>query len=378
MRYLFLSSWTGGGHMAAANAVADALRRQDAGAVTAIEDILRGCRQFPLSRFPDVYGPLVNHLPGLWTALWSVSDAAPTVDLISYAGWPLVSGHLRDLVRDFRPDVLIPVHPLLVRPAVRLASRSPGLRVACIVTDLVRLHSFWLSRHVDLYLVPSAEAAAAALAAGVPREKVVVCGQPIPAGPPRSLTRAQAKAAMGLDPDRPLAVLTGGGAGSGPLAAVSEALTRVLDPSVQTVVVCGRNETLRRRLAGRPGLTRVLGFVPDMPLWLRAADVLITKAGPNAVAEAMAEGLPTVIVAALPGQETDNVRYCCTRGAAIWAPSPAQAADEVVRLLAQPLHAAALSRRARASARPQSADDIARHLAALGGRGRERVSAYRS
>lgn len=364
--------------MAAANAVADALRRQDAGAVTAIEDILRGCRQFPLSRFPDVYGPLVNHLPGLWTVLWSVSDAAPTADLISYAGWPLVSGHLRDLVRDFRPDVLIPVHPLLVRPAVRLASRSPGLKVACIVTDMVRLHSFWLSRLVDLYLVPSAEAATAVFAAGVPPERVVVCGQPIPAGAPRALSPARAKEALGLDAGRPLVVLTGGGAGSGPLAAVSKALTRVLDPSVQTVVICGRNETLRRRLTGRPELTRVLGFVPDMPLWLRATDVLVTKAGPNALAEAMAEGLPTVIVAALPGQETDNVRYCCTRGAAIWAPSPTQAAAEVGRLLDQPQQAAALSERARASARPQSANDMARHLAALGDRHWARVAAYRS
>ncbi len=357
--------------MAAANAVAEALRRQDAGAVTAIEDVLRGCRRFPLSRFPDVYGPLVNHLPGLWTVLWGASDAAPTADVMSYAGWPLVSGYLRRLVRDFRPDVLIPVHPLLVRPALRLASPSSGMSVACIVTDLVRLHSFWLNPRVDLYLVPSTEAAEAALAAGVPPERVVECGQPIPAGPPVSVDPVQAKAALGLDPDRPLVVLTGGGAGSGPLAAVSEALTRVLAPMVQTVVICGRNETLRRRLAGRAGPTRVLGFVPDMPVWLRAADVLLTKAGPNALAEAMAEGLPTVIIAALPGQETDNVRFCCSRGAAIWAPSPPVAAAEVQRLLAHPDQAAALSERARSVSRPEAADDIARRIVALADRRRQ-------
>ena len=365
MRYLFLSSWTGGGHMAAAHAVADAIRRRDPQAETRIEDVLRGCRQFPLTRFPDVYGPLVNHLPGLWTVLWSTSDYAPTVDLISRAGWPLVSGHLRDLARDFGPDVLVPVHPLLVRPAVRLAKRRGDFRVACIVTDLVRLHRFWLDPHVDLYLLPSAEAAAAARMAGVRPERAFVCGQPIPAAVPSALTRAEAKRSLGLDASHPLVIVTGGGAGAGPLAAVSEALSRALDPSVQMVVICGRNESLQRRLRARGGSARVLGYVSDMPHWLRAADVLVTKAGPNALAEAMAEGLPTVIMSALPGQETDNVTFFTRRGAAIWAPDPAEAARQVARLLRRPDEARALGARARASSRPNAADEMACHLDSL-------------
>lgn len=351
--------------MAVANAVAAALHRQDPTAETRIEDVLRNCRQFPLTRFPDMYGPLVNHLPDLWTALWSASDFTPTVDLISRAGWPLVSGHLHALARGYRPDVLVPVHPLLVRPAVRLARREGRMKVACIVTDLVRLHSFWLDPEVDLYLLPSDEAARAARAAGIPPDRYIVCGQPIPTAVPSTLTPAQAKCSLGLNADRPLVLVTGGGAGAGPLAAVSEALVRTLDPSVQTAVICGRNEALRRKLERREKLTRVLGYVSDMPQWLRATDVLVTKAGPNALAEAVAEGLPTVIMAALPGQETDNVHYYCRRGAAVWAPTPDQVCSQVVRILRDGEWAGRLSARAKAVARPDAAAVVAADLSRL-------------
>ena len=352
--------------MAAAHAVADSILHLDAGSVVAIEDVLRDCRHFPLEHFPDMYGPLVNRWPGLWSALWGASDYAPTADALSLAGWPLVSGYLEDLARRFRPDVLVPVHPLLVRPAVRLAEKHSRLMVACVVTDLVRLHHFWLNRRVDLYCLPTQEAARAARTAGVLEKRLVVCGQPIPLMHPRALTQGAAKEALGLDTGRPLVLVSGGGAGAGPLFAVSEELAAGLRTAVSLVVICGRNHALRQRLARAASVTRVLGYVEDMPLWLRAADVLVTKAGPNALAEAMAEGLPTVIMAALPGQETDNVRYYRDRGAALWAPDPESVTEAVERLLAHPLEARALRRRAAAVSRPEAAALIAGNILGLG------------
>ncbi|MGI6208685.1 MAG: MGDG synthase family glycosyltransferase [Anaerolineae bacterium] len=343
--------------MSAAQAIADALQRIEPDASAEIVDVLAGCNHFPLNQFPRLYGPFVTNLPRVWLTFWRLSDYPRAADAVASLLWPLLAEHLRDLVREHSPDVMVPIHPLLVRPAVRLSEEGAGLPVACIVTDLVRLHAFWLYPPVDRYLLSTDEAARATVAAGVPPERVVVCGQPIHPGAPASLTRHAARRALGLDEHAPIVLVTGGGAGAGPLLEVAEKLDEQLESEVQLAVICGRNERVRQRLEGRTWRRRaqVLGYVADMPTWLRATDLLVTKAGPSALAEAMAEGLPTVIMSALPGQETDNVRYFCGEGAAIWAPRAAQVCQEVATLLREPARAQALAARARAVAHPDSA-----------------------
>jgi len=46
-----------------------------------------------------------------------------------------------------------------------------------------------------------------------------------------------------------------------------------------------------------------------MPELMRAADLLVTKAGPGAVSEAFVSGLPLIIFDYIPGQECGNVAY---------------------------------------------------------------------
>jgi 1,2-diacylglycerol 3-beta-galactosyltransferase len=66
----------------------------------------------------------------------------------------------------------------------------------------------------------------------------------------------------------------------------------------------------------------VYGFVQDMPDFMRAADVLITKAGPGTISEAFIAGLPMILYSRLPGQEDGNVGYVVDNGAGVWAPRP--------------------------------------------------------
>src|SRR5439155_1264992 len=104
----------------------------------------------------------------------------------------------------------------------------------------------------------------------------------------------------------------------------------------QLVVICGRNEKLRRRLyeleASTPML--ILGFVDYLPELMRACDLVVTKAGPGAIAEALATGLPLVITGFLPGQESPNVDFVVESGIGSFAPKESDLRDEV-RVLAE-------------------------------------------
>ena len=62
---------------------------------------------------------------------------------------------------------------------------------------------------------------------------------------------------------------------------------------------------------------------------MRAADVLVTKAGPGTIAESLNAHLPIILYARLPGQEDGNVAFVVEEKVGVWAPQP----ELVVRTL---------------------------------------------
>ncbi|WP_406729590.1 hydrogenase formation protein HypD [Streptomyces sp. GD-15H] len=85
------------------------------------------------------------------------------------------------------------------------------------------------------------------------------------------------------------------------------------------VVLCGRNERLRARLAGVPGAL-VPDWVTDMPGLLRAARVLVDNAAGQTAVQALASGLPVVGYRPLPGHGTEGVRRMAALGVSEIAP----------------------------------------------------------
>ena len=92
---------------------------------------------------------------------------------------------------------------------------------------------------------------------------------------------------------------------------------------------------LERRLRAEtwPIPVTVLGYVNNMAEWLAAADLLITKAGPGALAEAACLGTPALITGYIPGQEAGNVTWTVDHGAGIFEPDTDRIGDRVAELL---------------------------------------------
>jgi 1,2-diacylglycerol 3-beta-galactosyltransferase len=148
----------------------------------------------------------------------------------------------------------------------------------------------------------------------------------------------------------------------GPLRRISKAVAGS-GVQAQLVVITGRNERLRARLSAEtwPFPVQVKGFVHNMHEWMRAADLLVTKAGPSTVSEALVLGLPMVLSGALPGQERPTVDYVVQAGAGVWAPTPGRVTRAVRELLAPGSPALArMAARARTLARPDAAWRVAK------------------
>ena len=165
-------------------------------------------------------------------------------------------------------------------------------------------------------------------------------------------------------------LVAGGGEGSGNLLKQVRALAWKPRPW-QVIAVCGRNEKLRRRLARVRFATpiRIFGFVENMPELMRASDLLVSKAGPGAIAEALTTGLPVMLTGYLPGQETENVTFVTMTGFGLYAPRPEQLLESISLLFADDTRIwREMAERAASAARPYASLDIAREVLGVAGR----------
>jgi 1,2-diacylglycerol 3-beta-galactosyltransferase len=152
----------------------------------------------------------------------------------------------------------------------------------------------------------------------------------------------------------------GGGEGVGQLETIAVAIDEAR-LSLTLVIVAGRNKALKQLLEARPWKipTRVYGFVQEMPDFMHAADILLTKAGPGTISEAIAAGLPVILYARLDGPEDGNVRYLTDHNAGIWAPRADLVVAGVIHWLDHPEERARAASACRALSRPQAAREIA-------------------
>ncbi len=364
-RIVILFSDTGGGHRASGEAIQEAisLRKGEAVQVSMV-DVFTKYTPYPFNRFPAWYPQIVARGIRLWGTGFKVSDGRQRSRVLTNSVYPYARWSFRKMLRENPADLYVSVHPLLTMPAVRALgnNRPPFITV---VTDLVSAHAFWFYPKVDKIIVPTEGAYQRALRYKVPPYKLKIIGLPISqkfCAPPGD--KNDLRDALGWQKDLTTVLVVGGGEGMGPLGDIARGIASAGLP-IQMVVVCGRNEVLREQLSKTqwPIPTQIYGFVTNMPDLMRASDLIVTKAGPSSVVEAINAGLPIILSSALPGQEDGNVRYVVDNGAGSWAPGP----QKVVAAMKQMIEGGAVNLKeaaanARRIARPNAAFDIGDEL----------------
>jgi 1,2-diacylglycerol 3-beta-galactosyltransferase len=367
-KILFLFSDTGGGHRSAAQAIIEALKIEyDDRIHTTMVDVFKEYAPPPLQHVPELY-PRMVRAPRAWGLGFHLSDGQRRARLIDASTWPYVRRNVRALIVQHPSDLIVSVHPLVIAPALR-ALRSLGkmqMPLVTVVTDLVTGHALWYHRNAALTLVPTRAAYQRALDCGVDPKQVKVVGLPVadrfcqPAGDKNAL-RTQ----LGWPTERPVILMVGGGEGMGPLEENAHAIDEAGLPAI-LVVIAGRNKDLKARLEdhnwSQP--TFIYGFVHEMPDFMRAADIIVTKAGPGTISEALNAGLPMVLYSRLPGQEEGNVTYVIVNGVGVWAPQPDLIIAALRDWIEHPEHRQEAAAAARRLARPDAARQIAHILAA--------------
>lgn len=353
---LFAGGGTGG-HLMPALAIADAMVDLDPSVQPFFVGSRRGveARVLPNRPWPYELLPLAPLHRGAW---WR-NVSLPWHLLQSLRG-------IRRILRETRPRLVIGTGGYAAGPVVWAAlgrgvpaviqeqNAFPGVTTRKLAPKVRQIHlGFPEARYL---LKPG------------PDTEVVDSGNPIVPPPDPLPSRAEARRALGLTPDKPLVLIMGGSQGAAGInRVVAEMMGAELWPAkAQLIWQTGAASIDHYRHWFQPGSVRVEGFLDPIGQAYAAADLVVARAGAMSLAELAAWGLPAVLVplpTAAANHQYYNAEALAASGAAVLVEqrllTGKSLAATVESLLGNPARLADLAKAIRVRGRPLAAREIA-------------------
>ena len=299
LRILVLTSSTGGGHDARAEAFAEwcfQLYRHDID--VRIEQMLE--KSSVVNRTGvRLYNRIQRTAPWVHKIFYAV------VEVLSYLNTRDVtfgSAYYLAVLKEYRPHLVFSVHDCLNRGYFQLARQTLG-------ADKVRCATYcgefsggwgysrnWIEPSVDLYISRTPTASDYAVKKGIPSERARVRGSlmlpraHLEVFSPVDRRVFQAKR-LGLDPEKFTVFLATGGNGANNHFDLLPALVRHAK-RVQAIMICGKNKQAYNDLvhwrATHPEFTcYVEGYSDIVHLHMQASDAIVTRGGTTTCAKAL-------------------------------------------------------------------------------------------
>jgi len=332
----------GGGHRAAAKALAEVIGEQQRPwdlQFLCIQDLLDSIDYIRKSvgiPFQDLYNIMLRRG---WTL-----GTAQIVPVMHLAIRMSHRAQVEVLTRHWaahRPDMVVSLIPHYNRALREALDHAwPGTPFVTILTDIADYPpNFWIEP-LDQHVVCGSERAVRqAHAMGLPESRVVKTSGMI-LNPrfyaPREMNRAEERARLGLRADLPTGLVLFGGEGSLDMARIAKCLSDAAS-GVQLILLCGRNQAALRQLRSLDSRIPLFaeGFTKDVPHFMALADFFIGKPGPGSISEAIAMGLPVIVErnAWTLAHERYNADWIEERGVGLVVRSFSKIADAVRALL---------------------------------------------
>jgi UDP-N-acetylglucosamine:LPS N-acetylglucosamine transferase len=292
----------GGGHRAAANALAQTIAQQGHPFEVRLLNLQESLDEIDIFRkttglrLQDVYNLMLKKG-------WTLGSAQLTIAMHA-----LIRMFHRRQVRTLermwqsrRPDMVVSLVPNFSRAIFEsLHSALPGVPLATVLTDIADYPPhFWIEPGLDQHWIcGSAKAVEQAAAMGYPPARIhrvsgmILNPRFYDLEPLSPEARDEQRAKLGFNSHAPVGLALFGGQGAAVMLDIARKLA-----SRQLILICGHNAKLAARLRGlpHPAPMFVEGFTKEVPRYMQLADYLIGKPGPGSISEAVAMRLPVIV-----------------------------------------------------------------------------------
>jgi 1,2-diacylglycerol 3-beta-galactosyltransferase len=325
-KILILTADAGFGHRSASVAIQSAIEDlyPDQYKISLVNPLDNKKAPFFIKESQSEYDKWVRNVPELYKFGYDMSDSPIPVTILETILVVSLFEVINEMIEQYQPDIIINTYPLYQAPFVAVKSlQRLNIPMITIVTDLATVHQIWFNDKVDRLVVPTEIVRDDAIEAGVNPDNISVIGIPVN---PRIFrlneTKQELRKRLGWNPDLTTILAVG----SKRVEHFKENLD-ILNHSgfqFQLIVVTGKDQKLYEELKEVEWHheTHLYEFVDQMPEFMHASDLLITKAGGLIVTEALASGLPMIIIDVIPGQESGNAKFVQDVNAGFWTKNP--------------------------------------------------------
>ena len=330
-----------GGHIFPAVAIANALRRRD----TRTEIHFVGALgRMEMERVPAA-GYDITGLPvagfdrkRLWRNFSVVMKLMRSLRLA------------RKVLRDFNPDIAVGVGGYASGPMLKQAQKAGIPTLLQEQNSYAGVTNKLLAKKADKICV-----AYEGMERFFPAESIVMTGNPVRADILQSsLSPADARRKLGMDPDRPMVLVVGGSLGARSINdSIARYLSDIVATGAQVLWQTGKlYATECQAVAEKHPHVTAVPFISDMAAAYRAADLVVSRAGASTISEIQLLGVPSVLVPSpnvAEDHQRKNALALADRNAAVMvqdADAPQQLGRVIAELMAQPDRRATLGRNA--------------------------------
>jgi len=362
MKILFLTASIGTGHNKAIESVANALKILKQGDIEyRIVDVYNYINT-ALGKFVSKsYERIVNLVPNIYGYFYAIGeDSTALKEFLHHIGITKV----KKLIEEYDPDIIVSSHESPTGMVANLKQEyNLKKELVGIITDF-RAHPFWVYQEIDKYIVPNVFTKEYLIKHGIPEERIYITGIPVDLKFIEPYDKLELQKKFNLEPGRFTILLMGSWLDIG-IDTLFESLNRLTLP-IQIIAVSGKNKSLQERLeklkekANMP--VTVFGFISNVYEVMHASDIIITKPGGLISSEALAAGLPMIIVNPIPGQEEYNTIYLTAEGAAERVNKLSEVPPTIEILVRDSERVSEMAKNARRIGKPKASFEIARLL----------------
>ena len=212
-RFLLMHITTSSGHHRASHAIAQTLTHLDPRATVADHDAFQYVNRFVRWTVTRTYSSLIRHQPDIWEYVYDNPSIPRRIQRFRTLLHRYHASKLQRVLETLRPDAIACTQAY---PCGMVADfkKHHGVDTPLIgvLTDYAP-HLYWFHDTVDAYVVPSEQVKQRFLTHGIDASRVRVLGIPIDLQFTEPIDREAAARRLGLDLERPLLLLMGGGGG---------------------------------------------------------------------------------------------------------------------------------------------------------------------
>ena len=367
---IFYASF-GGGHLSAANSIKEYIENNYRVDEIKLVDCMAYVSKAVDKITTSAYNEIAKKAPWIWGKVYSKSESG-VISNISQNSNKLFASKLNHLIGDFNPDLIISTHPFSSQMCAYLKKKNKlSTKVATVMTDYAP-HKQWLigSDYINYYFVAHEGMKKSLINQGINEDRVFATGIPLSTKFLSHFNKEEILNYFGLLPNKKTILFFAGGKfglGKSKTYEMLRTFAKEFD-HIQVIAISGKNPKMKKNFEeivheyNKEESIKIIEYTNKVPELMSISDLVVTKPGGLTTTEALASGLPIIVINPIPGQEEENAEFLEENGLAIWIKNDNNLKEVLSKILGDTNLLQKMKINARLFAKKNSCKDICKIL----------------